>query len=390
MTGETRSQKGGPGRRLALAVLVLAAAGAGGWFWLHPPGGGVASKPATPQERVVSVVAGKAVRKSAPVRAEALGTVESMVTVPIRSRVAATVEKVLFADGAQVNLGDLLFVLDSRVVDADIRQAEATLSRDKAQLEKAERDVERYAGLATRAAVSQVQLDDARTTSAVQKATVAQDEANLQSLKVQRGYYEVRAPVTGRIGVSAVRVGAVIGANDTLATVRQLKPIYIAFGLPERYLGELRAAQNAMVSFTLQGSRDRIEGGRVQVLDNTIDPQTGTIAVRAVFENADERLWPGTLGAVTLTLRTEDNVVAVPSEAVQAGQAGQFVFILQKDGDREIAKVRPVKVARTVDGESIIASGLDGGETVVLDGQLSLRDGTRVRIRPAGPAVAGS
>lgn len=383
MAAQKASRKG----RIAVAVLCLAALAGGVWAWDHKPWVGTAAqKPAAPQERVVAVLAAKAERVSLPVRVDALGTVESMVTVPIRSRVAAAVEKVGFADGAMVKLGDLLYQLDSRVIDAEIRQADATLARDKVQLEKSQRDVERYSGLATRNAVSQVQVDDAKTTAGVQQATVAQDEANLQSLRVQRGYYEIHSPATGRIGVSAVRPGAVIRVDDTLSTVRQLKPIYVAFGLPERYIAELRAAKDAKVSITLQGSGEHIAGGTVAVIDNTVDPQTGTLTARAIFPNDDERLWPGTLGSVTVTLRVEDNVVAVPSEAVQNGQSGSFVFVVADN----VAKVRPITVLRTVDGRSVIANGLDGTETVVTDGQLSLRDGSRVNVRNGAAPGTGA
>lgn len=377
--------RGSAGRKVVLAVLFLALLGGGAWVWDKKPWLTAGAQKAAPPPRVTAVLAGKAERTSLPVRVEALGTVESMVTVPVRSRVAAAVEKVGFTDGATVKEGDLLYQLDPRVIDAQILQAEATLNRDKVQLEKNLRDVERYAGLATRNAVSQVQVDDARTTADVQKATVAQDEANLTALKVQRGYYEIRSPATGRIGVSAVRPGTVIRVDDTLATVRQLAPIYVAFGLPERYIAGLRAAKDAKVSFTFQGTGETISGGTVAVIDNTIEPQTGTLTARAIFPNADERLWPGALGAVTVTLRIEDNVVAVPSEAVQNGQDGPFVFVV----DDGIAHVRPVTVARTVDGRTVISKGLDGGETVVTDGQLSLREGSRVsvRTRTAAPAT---
>lgn len=381
------SPEGKRSRRIVLAVACLAVAGALAYGWDKLPwSGAAAQKSATPPQRTVAVLTGKAERISMPVRVEALGTVESMVTVAIRSRVAAAVEKVGFADGAFVNEGDLLYVLDSRVIDAEIRQAEATLARDKVQLEKSQRDVERYSGLATRNAVSQVQVEDARTTAGAQQATVAQDEANLQSLKVQRGYYDIRSPATGRIGVSAVRPGAVIRVDDILSTVRQLKPIYVAFGLPERYITELRAAKDARVSITLQGSGETIADGKVAVIDNTVDPQTGTLTARAVFPNADERLWPGTLGAVTVTLRVEDGVVAVPSEAVQSGQDGSIVFVVE-DG---VARVRPVTAGRTVEGKTAILRGLEGSEVVVTDGQLSLRNGSRVNVRNRATPVAGS
>lgn len=382
MAGEAQTGRRSGGRRWAVAALMALAAVGGAWFWLDPLHSRAAAPKAVP-ERVVAVLAGKAERKDVPFRVEALGTVESMITVAVRSRVAGAVEGVLFADGAEVKAGAVLFDLDSRVIDSDIAQAEATLGRDRAQLEKANRDVERYAGLATRAAVSQVTLDDARTTASVAKAAVAQGQANLAALKVQRGYYEITAPVSGRIGVSSVRPGAVISANETLATVRQIKPIYVAFGLPARYIAELRLAGEARVRMRLQGTGQTIDGGKVAVIDNTVDPQTGTLTARAVFDNADEQLWPGTLGAVSVTLRTDQNVVTVPSEAVQAGQNGPFVFIIDA---KETAQMRPVTVARTADGESVISSGLDGGETVVLDGQLSLRPGARVQIKPRAVA----
>ncbi|WP_454917199.1 efflux RND transporter periplasmic adaptor subunit [Xanthobacter sediminis] len=371
-----------------MAVIVcLAVAGAAVWAWQAKPWAAKApASAAVVQPRAVAVTVARAARKPMPVRVEALGTVESMVTVPVRSRVAAEVVKVGFADGAVVTEGDLLFVLDSRVIDAEILQAEATLAKDKTQLEKAQRDVDRYSNLATRNAVSQVQVEDAKTTADMQKATVQQDDANLKSLRVQRGYYELRSPVSGRIGVAAARTGAVIRVDDTLATVRQLKPIYVAFGLPERFLAEVRDAKDASVAITLQGSGESISGGKVAVIDNTVDPQTGTITVRAVFENADERLWPGTLGSVTVTLRVEDNAVAIPNEAVQSGQDGAFVFVVE-DG---VARVRRVSVARTVEGEAVIAKGLDGTETVVTDGQLALREGSRVSVKHLTPPATGS
>ncbi|MFG1428223.1 efflux RND transporter periplasmic adaptor subunit [Roseixanthobacter glucoisosaccharinicivorans] len=372
------------GRRVLMVVLGFAAIGAAAYAWTHGLIGktGGATSAQAQQERRVPVLVAPAVQKDMPLRLEALGTVEPLVTVAIRARVTSRVEQVLFEDGAAVKKGDVLLVLDAREVDAQIRQADATLAKDKVQLEKAQRDVERYSGLLARSAVSQVQLDDAKTTADMQKATVEQDEANLQNLRVQRTYYEIASPVTGRIGISGVRPGAVIRVDDTLATVRQFKPIYVTFGVPERYVGEVRAAMGkAEVDLRLQGSNDRIDGGRVVAIDNTIDPQTGTLMVRALFANDDERLWPGTLGDVSVTLRMEPDVIAIPAEAVQNGQNGAFVFVIEKG----LAQVRPVSVARTVDGEAVITKGLSDGETVVTEGQLSLRAGSRVDVKSISP-----
>lgn len=330
--------------------------------------------------QVVSVLAGKAQRKDVPFRVESLGTVQPLLTVSIRSRVDSQVVKVHFEDGAKVNEGDPLFTLDSRAIDAQILQAEATLARDKAQLEKAVRDVERISGLAAKGTLSQVQEADAKTNVEVLKATAAQNEANLQNLRVLRTYYDVKAPVSGRIGVANVRQGAIVRSADAgtpLATINQIAPIYVAFGVPERFIPELRAAgDKAAVEVSFQ-SELSLGGGKVAFIENTVDPQTGTILVRGIFGNGDEKLWPGTLASVRVTLRTDPNLVTVPAEAVQSGQKGTFVFVVENN----VAKVKLVKVLRTTDGEAILSEGLNGDETVVTDGQLSLRDGSRVDIK---------
>lgn len=365
---------------IALLVGALALAGAAAW-WASSATPTAQKK--GPPPRPVSVYTAEAVRKDVPFKIDAIGTVQPVVSVAVRSRVDSQVEQVHFEDGARVNEGDLLFTLDSRAIDAQIRQAEATLARDRTQVEKAERDLERVQGLAERGTAGAVQVADARTNVEILKATVAQNEAHLQNLRVQRSYYEIRAPATGRVGVSGVRPGAVVrigsDAGAALVTINQLSPIYIAFAVPERLIPGLRAAgDRAAVEATLPGQQEAT-GGRIAFVDNAVDPQTATIMVRAVFDNKDERLWPGTLANVRVTLRVDSNVVVVPAEAVQSGQRGTFVFVVEND----VAKVRPVAVARTFNGEAIVAEGLSGGETVVTDGQLSLREGSRVDIKRA-------
>ncbi len=367
-------------RSTIIGIGLLAFVGLLGW-WIA---GGASTGVQPPRERVVVVATGKAVIKDLPYRVEAPGSVQPAVSVAIRARVDSQVEKVSFEDGAQVKAGDLLFKLDSRAIDAMVEQAEATLVRDQASLVKANRDVERFAGLVAKGTTSKVTLDDARTTVDMLTATVKQDAANLENLRAQRTYYDIASPATGRVGIAGVRVGTVVRAADNgtpLATVNQMSPIYVTFGIPERYLSDLRAAgSNATVEATLQDGAT-ISGGNVAFIENSVDPQTGTILVRALFENKDEKLWPGTLANVRVSLRIDKNVVTVPSEAVQNSQRGNFVFIIENGA----AKVRQVTVARTIDGQAVVTDGLNGNETVVTDGQLSLRDGTRVDIRrPVG------
>lgn len=360
---------------LAVGLVLLAVAGGLGW-WLV--GAGAAVKPVVP--RLIAVAVDKAVVKDLPYRIEAPGSVQPVVSVAIRPRVDSQVTQVLFEDGAPVKKGELLFKLDARAIDAMVEQAEATLARDQASVVKAERDVERFASLAAKGTTSKVTLEDAETNVLVLRATVKQDQANLDNLRAQRSYYDIYSPVTGRIGISGVRPGTVIRADSTstpLATVNQMTPIYITFGVPERYIPDLRAASaEAAVDATLQ-SGAVITGGNIAFIENSVDPQTGTILVRALFDNKDEKLWPGTLATVRVMLRMDRHVVAVPTEAVQNGQRGTFVFVVENGA----AKVREVSVTRAVDGETIIARGLSGGETVVIDGQLSLRDGAPVDIK---------
>lgn len=357
-----------------IGAVLLFAVGALGW-WLLSNGG----KPA-PQQRKIAIVVAQSVAKDVPYRVEAPGSVQPVVSVAIRPRVDSMVEKVQFEDGASVKEGDLLFKLDSRAIDAMVEQAEATLRRDQVSLVKANRDVERFSGLVAKGTTAKVTLDDAQTNADMLAATVKQDQANLDNLKAQRSYYDIYAPVTGRIGISSVRPGNVVRADSTsvpLATVNQMSPIYVTFGVPERYIPDLRAAgANASVQATLQNGAV-IDGGNVAFIENSVDPQTGTILVRALFGNKDEKLWPGTLANVRVSLRTDKNVVTVPTEAVQNGQRGDFVFVVE-DGK---AVVKEVTVARSVDGESIISKGVDAGATVVTDGQLSLRNNSPVDIK---------
>jgi len=359
----------------AIGIGLLLLVGGLGW-WLVGAG---AAPP--PPPRVIAVATGKAAIKDLPYRVEAPGSVQPVVSVAIRARVDSQVDKVLFEDGAAVKTGDLLFKLDARAIDAMVEQAEATLARDSASLVKAKRDVERFTGLVAKGTTAKVTLDDAQTTADMLAATVKQDQANLDNLRAQRSYYDILSPATGRVGISGVRPGTVVRAADTgtpLALVNQMSPIYVTFGVPERYIPDLRAAgSNATVEATLQ-SGSVISGGNVAFIENTVDPQTGTILVRALFQNGDEKLWPGTLANVRVTLRMDKNVVAIPSDAVQNSQRGTFVFVVENG----TAKVREITAARTVDSETVVTSGLNGDETVVIDGQLSLRDGARVDIKP--------
>jgi RND family efflux transporter MFP subunit len=347
--------------------------------------GGGASAQGPQRPRMVSVEIAKAERKSVPVDVDAIGMVTPISSVALKSRVETTIVSVHFEDGAKVSEGDLLFTLDARQIDAQIEQAEGVLAKDQAQLEGAQRDVRRYGELIGKGATTQVSLDNAKTAADILIGTIKADQSALDNLKVQKSYTLIRAPFAGRISAANVKVGNFVRPADLapLAIINQMAPVYVAFAVPQRVLVDLREAMakgDSGVTATIPGHQ-RSEAGKVAMVDNTVDSTTGMVTVRGIMNNENESLWPGTLVATKLTIRSE-NCVVVPTVAVQRSQNGNYVFLV-KDG---IAKVQPVKVDRTFQGISVISEGLSGEESVVVDGQLLLSDGSRVepRARKAG------
>ena len=347
--------------------------------------GGKPPVPTTPEQRpAVSVTVALAKKGPLTVRLDTIGTIQPIASVALRTRADAQIDRVLVNDGAAVKAGDVLVKLDSRQVEAQIKQAEATLAKDRAQLEQGNRDVARYAALIANQTGLQINLDNAKTTVASLKASIIGDEAAIENLKVQLTWYTINAPISGRVGTFTAKAGNIIRSGDstatgTLAVINQITPIYVAFSLPQIMLPELRAAmagEGAKASATPQGLASGVDG-KVAVIDNAIDASTGTITARATFDNADEVLWPGQLCNVRVTLRTEPEAISVPREAIQNGQAGSFVYVIA-DG---VAKSQPVTVARVQDGDSVIADGLKGGETIVIEGALQLTNNARVEIR---------
>ena len=344
-----------------------------------------------PPRPPVNVFIAPVVKGPMAVQLDAIGTIQPVASVALRSRADAQIEKVLVADGASVKAGDVLVKLDSRQIEAQIKQAEALLAKDNAQLEQSNRDVARYADLLSHGTGIQINFDNAKTTAAGFRASILGDQAQIDNLKVQLTWYTIIAPISGRIGTFAAKNGNIIRSGDnnasgTLATINQITPIYLVFSLPQARLPDLRDAMQAGGARAIaipQGSTKGVEG-KVAVVDNTIDPATGTITARASFENPDETLWPGQLCNVRVTLRTEPDIISIPREAVQNGQAGTFVFVVA-DG---VASMKPVTVARTQDNLAIISQGLAGNENVVVDGALLLVNGSKVEARSKDPKKA--
>jgi len=367
-------------RTLILLAGAVGIAAAAGFITRSSWMGGSSNAQGPQRPRMVSVELAKAERKSMPVDVDAIGMVTPISSVALKSRLETTIVAVHFEDGAKVSEGDLLFTLDSRQIDAQIEQAEGVLVKDQAQLEGAQRDLRRYNDLVGKGATTQVNVDNARTQSDILTGTIKADQAALDNLKVQKSYTTIRAPFSGRIGAANVKIGNFVRPADTtpLAVINQMAPVYVTFSVPQRVLVDLRdgmAKGLSGVTATIPGHQ-RSESGKVAMVENTVDQTTGMVTVRGIMANENETLWPGTLVATKLVIRSEDAVV-VPTVAVQRSQEGNFVFLVT-DG---VAKKQSVKVDRTAQGMSVISEGLAGGESVVTDGQLLLSDGSRVEPR---------
>lgn len=372
-------------RNWVIAVCLLGAVALAAWLSRSSWSGQNANAQAPPRPRVVSVDVAKAERKSVPVDVDSIGTVTPIASVALKSRVETTIVGVHFDDGAKVTEGDLLFTLDSRQIDAQIEQAQGTLARDQAQLAGADRDLKRFNDLIGKGATTQVNVDNARTQADILAGTIKADQSALDNLKVQKSYTMIRAAVSGRISAANVKVGNFVRPADTapLATINQMAPVYVSFAVPQRVLGDLRDAMkiaSTRVVATIPGS-GRSEAGAVAMVENSVDATTGMVTVRGIMDNGNETLWPGTLVQTRLTVRSESAVI-VPTVSVQRSQTGTYIFVV-RDG---AARVQPVKIDRTYEGQSVVSEGLSGGEDVVVDGQLLLSDGTRVepRARKAG------
>jgi membrane fusion protein, multidrug efflux system len=352
------------------------------WFpplkWFSGDGAAVSSRQAGPRPIAVEVTS--VVRRNTPVLLEALGNVTTIASVAVKPRIDDEIVGIHFTDGAFVKKGDLLVTLDPRVLQAQIAQAEANVARDQAQLEMAERDFRRYTELVGKGATPQLNVDNARTQADTFRAAIKADNAALENLKVQLSYCFIRAPISGRISMAAVKVGNFARSADLvpIATINQMAPVYVTMMVPQRSLPDLRVAMaesDTSVEAIIPGETRRGHG-RIAMVENAVDPTTGMATVRAAMPNEDELLWPGTLVTAQVTLRTE-NAVVVPTVAVQVSQQGSFVFVVKNN----VATVLPVKVARLLGAETVIESGLNEGDVVVTDGHLLLTNGARVVVR---------
>ena len=372
-------------RTLASAGIAVALISLGGCSTQPAPGASPAAGRAGGQGPV-PVTTATVVMKSMPVEIGVIGSAEPFSTVSIRSQTTGQLTAVNFTEGQEVTKGQLLFSLDRRPLEAALEQAQANLTRDEAQATNAAAMAKRYQDLADRGIAAREQADTSRAALAALNATVAADKAALENAKVQLEYATINAPLTGQTGALMVHEGNLVRANDStpLVVINQIMPIQVAFSIPEARLAELKRfmARGALRVLASPPNDDRAAAvGTITFVDNAVDQATGTIKVKGTFPNADRRLWPGQYVNVTVELTTDKDATVVSSAAVQAGQQGPFVFVVKPDSTVEM---RNVVVTRNAAAETIIASGLEPGETVVTDGQLRLVPGSRISVKGQG------
>ncbi|HEY7871845.1 MAG TPA: efflux RND transporter periplasmic adaptor subunit [Rudaea sp.] len=329
----------------------------------------------------VPVEVAQVARKAMPENIQAVGTVEAIDSIAVKSLVDGQLLDVHVADGGEVRKGQLLFAIDPRPAQAALGQAQAALARDVAARDLAHAQVARYAPVAKKGFISADQMQQYVTAEAAAAASVKVDQASVEAAKLTLGYANIYAPIDGRAGRVLVQAGNLVKANDTnpLLVINRITPIYVNFAVPGSDVGRVRAAlaQGELATQAwVEGAASRI-GGKVAFVDNAVDPTTNTVKVRAEFANADQALWPGQFVDVSMTLATQANALAIPATAVKQGPDGDYVFVVKPDSR---AEQRSVKVARDVNGEAAVAQGLNAGETVVTDGQSRLADGTPVRV----------
>jgi len=340
-----------------------------------------------PKKKTAPVTLGYSEKKTIPVELHAVGTVEPFATVAIKSQITGTLKSIHFKEGEDVKKGALLFTIDQRPFTALLNQAQGALAKDRAELDNARKELERYTHAVKKGYVSTEQADQAATRVATLTATIQADEAAVENARLQLEFCSILSPIDGRTGEIPVAEGNLIKANaDTeMVTINQISPIKVSFVMPGRFLGEIqRYRQAGSLQVLLPGIENNALTGRFSFIDNRVDPTTGTILLKAELANEDKRLWPGLFVDVRLILTTRPDVVVVPTQAIQVGQDGAHVFVVRDDMTVED---RQIVTGTIADGETVVEAGLQPGERVVTDGQLQLQNGTRVEER-AGPMAA--
>jgi membrane fusion protein, multidrug efflux system len=363
--------------------LVALAGGVGIWHITSatPP---AHAAPPPGSSSAIPVTAGQAVAKDVPVFLTGLGTVQAFNSVTVKSRVDGAITKVFFTEGQEVKAGDPLFQIDPRPFQAVLDQAQANKAKDTAQLAGVQRDLDRYAKLLPQGFQTAQSYEDQKATFGQMQGTVAADQAQIEAAQLNLDYANIRSPIDGRTGARLVDQGNFVQASQgaALVTIAQIKPIFVSFTVPQASLGDIRSSeQDGKLSVVAEGQEagKPIATGQLTLIDNQIDPTTGTIHLKATFDNADEALWPGEFVNIRLLAKTAREALTVPSDALQRGPEGFFTYVVRPDGTVEM---RPIDAGPITGGHAVVLGGLKSGEHVVTAGQYRLAPGVKVEASP--------
>jgi membrane fusion protein, multidrug efflux system len=370
----------------AVAVALVAAA----VVWWHRTGADVPQAAAQGPAPGIPVTAGTVAIEDVPVFLHGIGTVQAYNSVAIKSRVDGQIVSVAFKEGQDAKEGDLLFQIDPRGYQAALEQTQAAKQKDEANLAGAQADLDRYEKLLTPGWQTRQSYDQQKAQVAQLQAAIKGDIAQIDTAKINLGYTDIRSPIDGRLGARLVDKGNIVHANDNTALVMitELKPIFVSFTLPQETLDDVHGnnKQNPLVVRAYSGDgKKQLSEGKLTLIDNMIDQTTGTIHLKARFDNDDERLWPGEFVSLRVILSTRRGVATVPQQTVQQGPNGHYAYVIKPDNTVER---RSVEVASIQDGVAVIAKGLAANERVVVDGQFRLTEGARVNPTAAGPPAA--
>jgi multidrug efflux system membrane fusion protein len=358
----------------------------GGGYLIHH----FTAKKAAPPQVVIPVTPGTVTVKDVPVYVRGLGTVQAFNTVQVKSRVDGNITQVLFTEGQEVKAGDPLFQIDPRPYQAALEQAEANLQKDQSQLEGAQRDLARYAKLVQPGFQTRQSYEDQMATVGQLQGAIKADQALIDSSKLNIEYANIRSPITGRTGARLVDLGNFVqaSAGTNLVTVTQMKPIFVTFTVPQDNLDQIRENQaQAPLTVRAYGSDDKtlLATGKLTLINNQVDTTTGTVQLKATFDNDDERLWPGEFINARLIVSTKKNALTVPAQTVMQGPNGPYAYTINPD---KTVDRKDVDVALTQDGMAVIDKGLSANESVVVDGQYRLTRGSKVKDQNQQPQPA--
>jgi membrane fusion protein, multidrug efflux system len=350
---------------------------------------------ARPPQAGTPVMTGVATQKDVPVNISSIGTVKAYSIVNITSRVDGQITRINVKEGQTVQKGQVLFIIDDRPYKAALESSMANLSRDRIQLEKAKKDAGRYSELFKKDYVTKEQVEQTQTNMDALEAAIKGDEAVVQNARLNLSYCTVTSPITGRAGSILVNEGNLIKGNDSsrpLMVINQIQPAYVEFSVPEQQLLYIqKQINNSTSQLEVQcyspDKPDDVKTGQLSFVDNSIDVGTGTINLKAVFENSDNSLWPGKFMNVVMLLDIKKDAVVVPTAAVQMGQKGDYIYVVKNDNTVDY---RDVIAGSSTDSYTVIEKGISSGETVVTDGQLKLAPGSRISLKSEGKNEKGA